>query len=208
MDRGRLEAFSDGVFAIIITITVLELRVPEPPDFSWHELQNLAPTFLAYVLSFLYVAIYWNNHHHLLKTVHEVSASIMWANMTLLFWLTLLPFTTAWVGNSYTRDTGFQGTAPMVVYGVVLLLAGMSYFVLQNRIVAAHGGSDSHLGAALGRDWKGHVSPFIYLAGILIAFVAPALAFALYVSGALIWLVPDRRLERVLRDGDDHAHDH
>ena len=207
VDRGRLEAFSDGVFAIIITITVLELHAPE--EFTWSALARLAPTFIAYVLSFMFVAIYWNNHHHLLKTVHQVSASIMWANMVLLFWLTLTPFTTGWVGESYNPDRHGSGSSsvPMVVYGIVQFLAGVSYYVLQSRIVAAHGGPDSHLGAALGRDWKGHVSPFIYIAGILIAFVAPLVGFAVYGTGALIWLVPDRRLERVLREEEFHEHD-
>ena len=198
VDRGRLEAFSDGVFAIIITITVLELRPPH--DATWSALLGLAPVFVAYVLSFVYVGIYWNNHHHLLKTIHQVSASIMWANLTLLFWLTLLPFVTGWVGANHTD------TVPMVVYGIVLLLAGMSYFVLQNRIVAEHGGPESHLGQALGRDWKGHVSPVLYIAAILLAFVSTWIAFALYVVVAFIWLIPDRRLERVLREEEDHDH--
>jgi uncharacterized membrane protein len=205
MSVGRLEAFSDGVFAIIITITVLELHTPD--GFTWSALANEAPTFIAYVLSFLFVAIYWNNHHHLLKTVHQVSASIMWANMALLFWLTLMPFVTGWVGTSYGPKSDGDHVVPMVVYGIVQFLAGTSYYVLQTLIVKAHGGPESHLGAALGRDWKGHISPFIYVAGILVSFVAPLAGFAIYATGAIIWLVPDRRLEKVLREEEFHSHE-
>jgi uncharacterized membrane protein len=192
MDRGRLEAFSDGVLAIVITIMVLELPRPESGDWgALVDTDHLPATLVAYVLSFVYVGIYWNNHHHLLKTTHHVTASIMWVNLLLLFWLTLLPFTTGWVGE-YPADV-----APTVAYNVVLLGAAMSYFLLQSRILAAHGGKDSDLGQAIGRDWKGWASLTLYLVALPAAFVSPLVSQVLFVVVALIWFIPDRRLEPV-----------
>ena len=190
MDRGRLEAFSDGVFAIIITITVLGLRAPTGQ--TWASLKEVGVPFLVYVLSFVYLGIYWNNHHHLLKNVVRVSAGIMWANLGLLFWLTLLPFATDWLGQTWLS------VVPTVVYGAVLLLAGCAYYLLQTIIVRQCGGPTSALGVALGRDWKGRLAPAVYLVAILFAFVSPAISAVLYVVVALVWVVPDKRLERVL----------
>jgi uncharacterized membrane protein len=190
VDRGRLEAFSDGVFAIIITITVLGLRPPD--DDGWSGLNALRQPFLVYALTFVYLGIYWNNHHHLLKNVVRVSAGIMWSNLGLLFWLTLLPFATDWLGHHWLA------LAPTVVYGAVLLLAGCAYYLLQTLIVHQAGGRESPLGVALGRDWKGRLAPPIYLVAIASAWVSPAISACLYVAVALAWVVPDRRLERVL----------
>lgn len=195
MGKGRLEAFSDGVLAIIITIMVLELKAPEgsaPVD-----LLPLLPTFLAYVLSFTYVGIYWNNHHHLLHTVKQVSAAILWANLHLLFWLSLLPFATAWVGHTWDNAT----PVPTAAYGGVLLMSAIAYYVLQQLILAGHG-PDSALAAEFGRDWKGRLSPLLYVAAILLAFLHPWISNAIYAIVALIWVVPDRRIERVLQDGN------
>jgi uncharacterized membrane protein len=186
VDRGRLEAFSDGVLAIIITIMVLELGVPHEPTLE--ALRGLAPVFVAYVLSFVYVAIYWNNHHHLLKTVHTISGGIMWANMGLLFCLSLFPFATAWMGENHLEAW------PLFVYGLVLLSAALAYYLLQTVIVHHEGGRSSAVGRALGRDFKGRLSPFAYVAAMALAFVAPWVSSALYVGVALTWLVPDRRL--------------
>jgi uncharacterized membrane protein len=192
MTKGRLEAFSDGVIAIIITIMVLELKVPHGPGLA--ALTPLLPVFLSYVLSFVYLGIYWNNHHHMLQTVHRVSGGILWANLHLLFWLSLVPFATGWMGENELA------TGPTALYGIVLLMAAISYYILQRAIIDAHG-HDSVLARALGRDVKGRVSPLLYVAGILAAFVLPWLAAALYVLVAVIWLVPDRRIERALVDG-------
>ena len=189
MEKDRLLAFSDGVIAIIITIMVLELRAPHEP--SLEALRALAPTFLSYVLSFLYVAIYWNNHHHLLYTADRVNGGILWANMMLLFFLSLVPFTTAWLGHT-------KGAAwPTAFYGVSLLMPAIAFYVLQNLIVRAHG-PDHVLRRALGDDWKGNLSPLLYLAGIGLAFVEPRAAQALFVLVALIWLVPDSRIEKAV----------
>jgi uncharacterized membrane protein len=188
MDRGRLEAFSDAVIAIIMTIMVLDLRPPEEVD--WSALSPLVPVFLAYLLSFVYLGIYWNNHHHLLKAGTGVSAGIMWSNLALLFGLTLFPFATSWVGDSHLA------TAPTILYGLVLLYAALAYYVLQGRIVAQDGGPASEVGRALGRDWKGRLSPVLYLLAVALAFVDTRLSAALYVAVALMWLVPDRRLAR------------
>jgi len=190
MEKNRLEAFSDGVLAIIITIMVLELKVPHGAHFS--ELSPLIPVFSGYVLSFIYVGIYWNNHHHLFQITHRVSASILWANLHLLFWLSLFPFATAWMG-----DNGLA-PAPTAVYGFVLLSAGVAYYLLQYAIIAREG-SSSLLASAVGRDWKGKLSPLIYLTAIPLAFYSPWIANALYVFVALLWLVPDRRIERALQ---------
>lgn len=189
MGKNRLEAFSDGVLAIIITIMVLELTVPHGEKLE--DLFPLIPTFLSYLLSFLYVGIYWNNHHHLLHTVHRVTGSILWANLNLLFWLSLFPFVTAWMG-----ETQFAPW-PALLYGVVLLLAAIAYMILQTVIVSNEG-QQSELAQAVGRDWKGKASLLCYVAAISAALFWPWLAHAFYVVVALIWLIPDTRIERVL----------
>jgi uncharacterized membrane protein len=182
----RLEAFSDGVIAILITIMVLELRVPLRSDLA--ALRALVPVFLTYVLSFVNIGIYWNNHHHMLQATERINGTILWANLHLLFWLSLFPFFTGWVGENHFA------TLPMAAYGGVLLLAAIAYFLLQTAIVAEQG-PDSTLATALGRDLKGKISPAIYAAAIPLAFVNRWVALALYVAVALLWLVPDRRLE-------------
>jgi len=189
MRPDRLTAFSDGVIAIIITIMVLELKVPHGAD--WTALVKLWPVFLSYVLSFLYVAIYWNNHHHMLHTVHHVNGGILWANMHLLFWLSLIPFATGWMG-----ENGFA-QLPVAIYGVSLLMPAVAYFLLQHTIIRGHG-PGSHLARALGRDVKGKLSVLLYATAIGLAFVHPAIACAIYVLVAAIWLIPDRRIERGL----------
>jgi uncharacterized membrane protein len=193
MGKSRLEAFSDGVIAILITIMVLEMKVP-----SGERLEALAPVlpvFLSYVLSFVYLGIYWNNHHHMLHTVRRVTGPMLWANLHLLFWLSLVPFTTHWMGANHFASL------PTAFYGAVLLMAGVAYYVLQQLIIASQG-PDSLLKRAVRGDWQGKSSPIIYLVAILIAFWSPRAAQALYILVALIWLVPDRRIERVLADGD------
>jgi len=189
MPKNRLEAFSDGVLAIIITIMVLELKAPEGVELT--DLQSLVPSLLGYVLSFIYIAIYWNNHHHLLHTVSHVSAGILWANLHLLFWLSLFPFSTAWISHNHVAPV------PVAAYGLVLLMAAVAYFILQHAIIARHG-RDSLLASAIGRDWKGKLSPVAYLAAIPLAFVNAWIAIALYILVALLWIVPDRRIERRL----------
>jgi uncharacterized membrane protein len=189
MDKGRLEAFSDGVIAIIITIMVLELKVPHGEGLD--ALAPLFPVFLSYVLSFVYIGIYWNNHHHMLQACDKVTGSMLWANLHLLFWLSLFPFATGWMGENHFA------AAPSAAYGVVLLMAAIAYFVLQQIIIASQG-PDSMLRTAVGNDWKGKLSPVIYLTAIPTAFAAPWLAQSLYVLVALIWLVPDRRIERAI----------
>jgi uncharacterized membrane protein len=189
MGKSRLEAFSDGVIAILITIMVLELKVPHEPTMA--ALGPLWPVFLSYVLSFVYLGIYWNNHHHMLHTVKHVTGGILWANLHLLFWLSLVPFVTGWMGENHFA------ALPTGVYGVVLLMAALSYWVLQ-RIIIRSQGSDSLLKKAVGGDWKGNLSPLVYVVGIAVSFVAPGVAFALYAAVATIWLVPDRRIERAL----------
>jgi uncharacterized membrane protein len=190
MHKGRLEAFSDGVLAVIITIMVLEMKVPH--DASALALQGLWPVFLSYLLSFVYVGIYWNNHHHMLHATQKVTGGVLWANLHLLFWLSLIPFATGWMGENHFA------TLPTALYGLVLLLAAIAYYLLQQCIVAVNG-PDSALAHAVGRgDWKGKASPFFYLAAIPLAFVNPWISCALYVVVALIWLVPDRRIERRL----------
>jgi uncharacterized membrane protein len=190
MDTRRLEAFSDGVLAIIITIMVLELKAPH--DAGLPALWALWPVFLSYVLSFVYVGIYWNNHHHMLHVTQRVTGAILWANLHLLFWLSLLPFSTGWMGeNEFARW-------PTVTYGVNLLACALAYFLLERRIIAAQG-PDGKLAVAVGRDLKGKLSPLFYLAGIAAAWLWwPAAGMALFVLVALIWLVPDRRIERTL----------
>ncbi|HEX8394945.1 MAG TPA: TMEM175 family protein [Longimicrobium sp.] len=191
MGTGRLEAFSDGVLAIILTIMVLEMKVPH--DASMAGLRPLIPVFLSYVLSFVYVGIYWNNHHHMLHITEHVDGRILWANLHLLFWLSLVPFVTGWMGENH-----FQA-APTAVYGVVMLMAGVAYWILTRTIVARHG-PDSRLAVATGRDLKGRLSPLIYLAAIPLSFVRPWMAGALYVLVALMWFIPDSRIERALID--------
>jgi len=194
MGKTRLEAFSDGVLAIIITIMVLELKVPH--DESLAALGSLAPVFLSYVLSFVYVGIYWNNHHHMLHAAGRVSGSILWANLHLLFWLSLLPFATGWMGENHFA------AAPTAIYGAVLLMAAIAYAILQRRIIAAQGDA-SLLRRAVGSDFKGRISPVLYILAIVAAFRAHWLSQAIYVAVALMWLVPDRRIEAALaRRGD------
>ncbi len=190
MPKERLAAFSDGVFAIIITIMVLELKVPHGDDFE--ALSKLLPVFLSYVLSFIYVGIYWNNHHHLLHASGRVDGAVLWANMHLLFWLSLIPFATGWTGENHFTSL------PTAIYGVALLMPAIAWFILQRAIIKADP-VDSILAQALGRDFKGKISPLLYLAGIGMAFVSPWISNAIYVLVALIWLVPDRRIENVTK---------
>jgi len=189
MGTARLEAFSDGVIAILITIMVLELKAPQGIEFA--ALRPLVPMLLAYVLSFVYLGIYWNNHHHMLQTTETVTGGILWANLHLLFWLSLVPVTTAWLDNSHAA------AAPAAVYGVVLLMAAIAYWILQQLIIRAQGPS-SLLARAVRGDWKGKASPALYALAIGLASVRPALSLGIYTAVALIWLIPDRRIERVL----------
>ncbi len=191
MSKGRMEAFSDGVIAILITIMVLELRIPRETGLS--ALVPLAPVFLSYVLSFVYLGIYWNNHHHLLQAIKQVNGRVLWANLHLLFWLSLFPFVTGWVGENHFA------TMPVACYGIVLLCAAIAYFILTRALLALHG-RESVLAAALGRDFKGKVSIAIYLAAIPCAFLSPWLAVGLYSCVAIIWLIPDRRIEKILSE--------
>jgi uncharacterized membrane protein len=190
MQKGRLEAFSDGVLAIILTIMVLELKVPHGPDFA--ALRPLLPVFLSYVLSFVYVGIYWNNHHHMLSGARLINGRVLWANLHLLFWLSLVPFVTGWMGENHFAP------ATLAVYGGILLGSAVAYSLLQNSIIAVNG-PDSPLAHAVGRDWKGKLSPVLYSVGIITSFVLPWLAGAVYVVVALMWLIPDPRIERTLR---------
>jgi uncharacterized membrane protein len=192
MGKDRLAAFSDGVIAVIITIMVLELKVPEGDD--WTALAKVGPVFVAYVLSFVYVAIYWNNHHHMLHTVSRVDGLILWANSNLLFWLSLVPASTWWLGQH------FPAPLPTAVYGFTLLMPAIAYTLLQMAIV--HGqGPHSVLANAVGKDFKGKASSALYAAGIVLAFVVPWISIALYEVVAIMWLIPDRRIEKVLREG-------
>jgi uncharacterized membrane protein len=189
MSTGRMEAFSDGVIAILITVMVLEL--PTPHGTSWSALHGALPVLLCYVLSFVYLGIYWNNHHHMLQATQRVSGPMLWANLHLLFWLSLVPFTTAWLGENELAP------APAAAYGIVLIAAAMAYYLLQ-RVIIHSQGHDSVVARAVGRDLKGKASPFIYAVGILLSLVVPWLGIAVYTLVALIWLVPDRRLERTV----------
>ncbi|MGD0835629.1 MAG: TMEM175 family protein [Polyangia bacterium] len=193
MGKGRLEAFSDGVIAIIITIMVLELKVPRGQTVD--VLLPLVPVFLSYILSFVYLGIYWNNHHHMLHATHRVTGAILWANLHLLFWLSLVPFITSWMGSNHFAPV------PSALYGVVMLMAAIAYYILQQAIIASQG-ADSLLKRAIGRDWKGKVSPALYALAIPVAFLSPWVSLGLYVGVALIWLVPDRRIEHVLSAKD------
>lgn len=189
MQKNRLEAFSDGVLAIVITIMVLEMKVPHDPTVT--ALRGLAPVFLSYVLSFVYVGIYWNNHHHMLHAMQRVSGAILWANLHLLFWLSLLPFATGWMGENHFAPL------PTTLYGAVLLMAAIAYFILQRCIIAVEE-QQATLKQAVGKDWKGKVSLLVYLAAISVSLILPWLAQILYVLVAMIWLIPDRRIERAL----------
>jgi uncharacterized membrane protein len=190
MGKSRLEAFSDGVIAIIITIMVLEMKVPHGESLD--SLLPVVPVFLSYVLSFVYVGIYWNNHHHMLHASRKISGAVLWANLHLLFWLSLFPFATGWMGENHFS------AIPSALYGVVLLMAAIAYWVLQQTIIACEGPT-SVLKSAVGGDWKGKLSPWIYLFGIVSTFWVQWLAQALYILMALVWLVPDRRIEHALR---------
>ena len=192
MTTGRLETFSDGVLAIIITIMVLEMKVPHGAEFG--ALQPLIPVLLSYVLSFIYLGIYWNNHHHMMHVVHRVSGGVLWANLLLLFWLSLIPFVTGWMGENHFAP------APMALYGVVLLMAAVSYTLLVRATLKVEG-PDSLLARAIGLDRKGSISIFLYVLGIATSFYSSWLSGTMYVTVALIWLIPDRRIERVLVGG-------
>jgi len=187
--KGRLEAFTDGVMAVIITIMVLELKVPEGGDLA--ALRPLLPVFLTYVLSFVYLGIYWSNHHHMLHATERVTGGILWANLHLLFWLSLVPFATGWMGENHFSSL------PTAIYGIVMLSAALAYYALQTTIIRAEG-PGSRLARAVGSDWKGKLSPVLYAAAIPLAFVYEPISDALYIAVALIWLVPDRRIERGL----------
>ena len=191
MSKGRLEAFSDGVIAIIITIMVLELKVPHGDDLA--TLVPLLPVLLSYVLSFIFVGIYWNNHHHMLHAVRKVNGAVLWANLHLLFWLSLIPFVTGWMGENHFASL------PVAMYGVVLLMCGVAYYILARLLIRLHG-PDSALAHAVGSDVKGIISVVIYIVAVSLAFANRWVAYALYVAVALMWLVPDRRIEKVLHD--------
>ncbi len=192
MEKNRLEAFSDGVIAIIITIMVLELHVPEHAD-GLADLKPLIPVLLSYLLSFIYVGIYWNNHHHMFQSTEKVTGGILWANLHLLFWLSLFPFTTAWVGANHLAP------APTAVYAFVLMMAGVAYYILEHSIIRQQG-KDSLLARAIGNRWKENISPLCYLAAIPLAFVSPYISHALFIFVAILWLVPDSRIERTLNE--------
>ena len=189
MKRNRLEAFSDGVLAIIITIMVLELKIPH--GTNWYVLSPMIPSFLSYVLSFIYVGIYWNNHHHMIHTIKKVTGGVLWANLNLLFWLSLFPFATGWMGENHFASL------PSAIYGTVLLMAAIAYYILQQQIIVTQG-SNSVLKLAIGRDWKGKVSPILYLIAIVLSFWYQWIAQIIYVLVALIWIVPDKRIEKVI----------
>lgn len=189
MGKNRMEAFFDGVVAIIITIMVLEMKVPHGDSIE--TLSPLVPVLLSYVLSFLYLGIYWNNHHHMMHASRKATGSMLWANMHLLFWLSLIPFTTGWMGENHFA------ALPAAAYGVVLLMAALAYWILQQRIIASQG-EGSVLKKAIGNDWKGRLSPVLYVAAIALAFLSPWISMAIYVFVALTWIVPDRRIERIL----------
>ena len=194
MKKGRLEAFSDGVLAIIITIMVLELKVPHGIDLA--SLQPLIPVFIGYVLSFIYIGIYWNNHHHLLHTVTNVTGGVLWANLHLLFWLSLVPFVTGWMGENHFAPI------PVALYGIVLLMAAIAFFVLQSMILKKHG-KQSILAKAIGKDLKGKISPILYVVGIFSTWFSPVFAGGIYALVAFIWLIPDKRIERILNEESD-----
>ncbi len=194
MNKGRLEAFSDGVLAIIITIMVLELKVPHGAELE--SLSPLLPVFLSYILSFIYIGIYWNNHHHMLQATKHINGAILWANLHLLFWLSLVPFSTAWMGENHFAPL------PTAVYGIILLGAGVAYFVLQNLIIKEEG-ENSQLKKAIGNDFKGKISPIIYIVAVVLAFINQWIADVLYILVALMWLIPDRRIESKIHTSHD-----
>ena len=189
MNKNRLEAFSDGVIAIIITIMVLEMKVPH--EANMHALTELAPVFFSYLLSFVFLGIYWSNHHHLLQAIKHVDGRVLWANLHLLFWLSLVPAITGWVG-----ETGFAAW-PVAIYGLILLLSAVAYYILTRTLIALHG-QESTIANAVGEDFKGRVSIVIYAAAMGVAFVATGLSVALYIAVAIMWLIPDRRIEKTL----------
>jgi uncharacterized membrane protein len=193
MGKTRLEAFSDGVIAIIITIMVLELKVPHGD--SWNELKSLGPVLISYLLSFIYIGIYWNNHHHLMHTVKQVSGKVLWANNHLLFWLSLVPFTTTWMGENYFS------TLPVAIYGIVLMMAGVAYYILEMALLD-RSINNLELANAVGSDKKGKMSVAIYIAAVLLTFIHPYIGCALYVFVAAMWLIPDKRLERKIRESN------
>ena len=194
MSKERLTAFSDGVIAVIITIMVLEMKVPHGAD--WAALDALAPVFLSYVLSFVYVAIYWNNHHHMMQAAERVDAAILWANMHLLFWLSLIPFATGWMGENHFAPL------PTALYGLSLLMPAIAYFFLQKAIVRLHG-NDGVLARATGDNFKTKLSPVLYIAAIGLAFLAPWISCALYAAVALMWVIPDRRIEKLVTQAEE-----
>ncbi|MCB0705814.1 MAG: DUF1211 domain-containing protein [Saprospiraceae bacterium] len=189
MNKGRLEAFSDGVLAIIITIMVLEIKVPHGEAFS--DLSPLLPIFLSYILSFIYLGIYWNNHHHMMQTVTQVTGSVLWANLHLLFWLSLVPFATGWMGENHFS------AMPMALYGLILLMAAIAYFILQHQIIKSQG-KNSLLAKAIGKDKKGKLSPIMYGAAIASCWISPWIGGVIYILVALMWLIPDSRIERLV----------
>ncbi|MCB1499610.1 MAG: DUF1211 domain-containing protein [Bauldia sp.] len=191
MHKGRLEAFSDGVIAIIITIMVLEMKVPHGED--WATLVPLLPVFVSYILSFANVGIYWNNHHHLLQAAKHVDGRVLWANLHLLFWLSLMPFVTGWMGENHFAPI------PVALYGIDLLMSGIAYYLLVHALLAVNG-QDSALARAIGKDFKGRISVAVYVVAIALAFVRAEISMALYVAVAIMWFVPDRRIERTIRD--------
>jgi TMEM175 potassium channel family protein len=193
MSKSRMEAFSDGVIAILITIMVLELTGPHEPTLD--ALRPLIPTFLSYVLSFIYLGIYWNNHHHLIQAVQHVNGRVLWANLHLLFWLSLIPFVTSWMGENHFART------PVAFYGAVLMFAGVAYYILTRELIALHG-RQSTIATALGRDFKGKISVVLFLAAIPLAYVSSWIACGVYFSVAIIWLIPDRRIEKTLTTGE------
>ncbi|MET4096396.1 TMEM175 family protein [Arthrobacter sp. UYCu712] len=196
MNKNRLEAFSDGVLAIIITIMVLELHVPAEP--TWRALLEESPTFFGYVLSFIYVGIYWNNHHHMLHLAGRISGGVLWANLHLLFWLSLVPFTTRWMSNAELSEV------PVLAYGLNLLFAAIAFYILRTALIRRQGRNGA-LEQALGRDWKGKASPFLYLLGMGLSLVHPVVGLAVYSGVAAIWLIPDRRVERYIRHGAERG---
>ncbi len=193
MKTGRLEAFSDGVLAIIITIMILEIKIPVESEFI--NLKPLIPIFLSYVISFIYIGIYWNNHHHMMHTVRHITGDILWANLHLLFWLSLIPFVTGWIGENHFAK------APMVLYGIILLMSALAYFILQSRIIKNHG-PDSILSRAIGGDFKGKISPILYIIAIGFCWISTWISGTIYILVAFIWLVPDNRIEVIFKNAD------